>query len=253
MSQLSDKDFDKLLSDAFEGFTEEPSTKVWMAIENDLDRQRVAGKKMRLAQWSIAASVVLCLISAGLYFSDKHQLNGQEVAGVIDNKDPNPEKETRNRAVTILSPKTHTAEPSPVKSEVKDSKPAQKKSGLNSKEKAKASQAVVDGDTRIAQVSNTETLRPHKAGTLPTDNCVPDLQPKLLHQALIASENPEGSKEIPTIGDALNYIAAKVDKRDKKFMAFKKSSGFSVNLGVVKIERKLQSEEEEKVEEAAGR
>ncbi|MCO4292470.1 hypothetical protein NF867_06330 [Solitalea sp. MAHUQ-68] len=246
MSQLSDKDFDKLFSEAFENFNEEPSAKVWFSVENDLERQRLAGRKIRLAQWSIAASVVLCLVAGALFLTNKQQLKGDSIVSV-GNNDPNPDKEIKSRAVIIQSPKAQSAQPAEPGTETKEQKTAPVRKKTPAKNKVKAD--VEMSDTRLAQVSNTEPSfiqAKNSTGAIPSDQCIPVVEPKLLHQALIASNDATDEGGIPTIGDALNYIAAKVDKRDKKFLAInKKSSSFSLNLGVIKFERKRQAEEEE--------
>ncbi|POY36689.1 hypothetical protein C3K47_10000 [Solitalea longa] len=264
MSQLSDKDFDKLFSEVFENFSEEPSSKVWFSVENDLERQQRANKKIRLAQWSVAASVVLCLATAALYLTNKQHLKGDQVA-VVNTNDPNPDKETRNRAVIIQSPKIRASQPeTEVRSEGKENKESKEQKNVpvrkkeSSKSKAGTTQWNAESsETRLAKISTTEPSLIQSKGNVkavPSDQCIPVVEPKLLHQALVAYDESEDGKAIPTVGDALNYIAAKVDKRDKKFLAInKKGSNFSLNLGLVKIERKRQQEEEESSSETEVR
>ncbi|MNS14777.1 hypothetical protein D3C72_464010 [compost metagenome] len=102
-------------------------------------------------------------------------------------------------------------------------------------------------DTRLAMVAEPATLESKsRAKVLAYDQCSPEVQPKLLHQALVNTNDPANSKGIPTIGDAINYIADKVDKRDKKFVAVDKNARtFSLNLGLLKLERKRPTDSEE--------
>lgn len=251
MSQLSDKDLDKLFSDALEDLTVDPSPKVWFAVENDLERQRIAGRKLKLAKWSVAASVVLCMASIALYIGRQQKLAGDQIA-VVNNNDHSMEKdgETRSRAVVIQSPKAQTqtttnAEPTQ-SVEPKESKkaPAKKKAVTEMKPKVTLEEME---DTRLAMVDEPTTLESKsKAKVVAYDQCSPEVQPKLLHQALVNTNEPENSKGIPTIGDAINYIADKVDKRDKKFVAVDKTARtFSLNLGLLKLERKRPTDSEE--------
>jgi hypothetical protein len=251
MQHMPDKEFDKLFKDKFNDAEIEPSIDLWANIEKEL-----APKKKRVIPiyWMAAASVAVA-ITAMLVFQKKEviQLHGQDPVAKV-----NEIKSTDILDVTteIVTPATKTAKVMVAKAIT----PAAKSS---TKEIATPRNNNVENNLQNIQIAmqpiqNKERLPIKQQDPKPID---------VLPKEVVKTENPivtathvekqvnevdrneiseSGTSErkgIRNVGDLVNFVVDKVDKRDKKLVRFNtddddNSSIVGINIGFLKFNKK---------------
>ncbi|SMO32112.1 hypothetical protein [Solitalea koreensis] len=249
MEQQHDKRLDDSFKNSFEGFEIEPSEKVWIGISDQLDRSHAIKHKIILARWAVAASVVLCLFSTVIYFMKKPAFNDQELAltgnpGLKDNWN-------KSTPIILELPKYQRAyKQSTAISDTKTTKAPQtfEKSGKRINTLVQKNESVEPHEEKLAIVNPLPSNRVVQFEGLSLDSS-PKIEHSILKTAMLHSANEhlidDEAAPILDISAALNYVASKVDKRDKRFLAISKKKGFSLNLGILKVEKKVNYIEEE--------
>lgn len=252
MHPISDKELDKLFQQRFEDLEIEPSEAVWGKITGKMDRQKT-GKGSFSAFWMAAASVIV-VISAGLWFyrpveviklqgnSEMAQIKA-DIPQLPETNEPlnEPETEPAKRTEFTLansagirsgeyklseeSPLAETISELPVEKEVNviASSPVKKSNTPQPKQVVKIPARYAGDQSKL-------------------DVTQPDMMAKAdLPQEEIRSEEPQktGHKKIRTIAGLVNFVIARVDKREDKIIEFKEGEEGSevsgINLGLVKF------------------
>jgi len=260
MHPISDKDLDKLFQKRFGEFELEPSAAVWERISETMDRK--TKRKVLTPTFWMAAASVLILISAGLWFYrpveviELHRdakvtnqpLSSPELplvnetiipdAHLKKDKEPvQPQTKYVNVAVVpaIQSKESRLPEPVPA-AELENKLPA-------------VQQTLI---AELVPVPNKESIaKPRKEPKVPKrytgDQSTLDVtQPDMIAKADLPEEESaftdsenKGQAKIRSVGSLLNFVIAKVDKREDKVIQFRDGDEGSevsgINLGLVKI------------------
>lgn len=251
MQTMSDKEFDAFFREKLDGFEVAPSDAVWGRIAGELAEP--AKKRVFSPLWMAAASVVV-IMAAGFWFM-------------------RPVKPIQLRAANVTEPAPRVEQSRPVEEKVPaDASPkkesflerlAQLKVGKNNqgrgtavmKEKSVENDYVQqpvespEGTPQQITVLATETFTDIKPAPVSGKLKIPDHRKPVI---ALADDNAakEGDSEpaersrpgIKTVGDLVNFVVAKVDKRKDKLIEFSENEEGTlisgINLGVLKIKAK---------------
>ncbi|MEH3112932.1 hypothetical protein [Pedobacter terrae] len=244
MQPIRDKDFDQLFKDAFADAEVIPSRDLWSNIESE-----IAPKKKRIIPiyWLSAAAILLiATIGILIYQQQNATIAGKKlVSNAIKNTKPEVEESiAKDTAGTIrenvepvlpVEPKAVSAvAKTDVKKEIKPTVLKEKKSIVTAPEMLKE-------ETLIAKVEE-----PKKDLKTKIEEAI--LQPKeeVITAAVttpVKTDEPvndnEQSKGIRNVGDVVNLIVNKMDKRKDKLIQFRTddddSSLSSINIGPFKF------------------
>ncbi|MDO8992580.1 hypothetical protein [Daejeonella sp.] len=260
MHPISDKELDKLFQQRFGDLEIEPSAAVWEKITGTMDQKR---RKAAFPSFWMAAASIVVLISAGLlYFRPQEVIKLQGSTEMAQNIEENSSRPELNEApLTIEAPlngpqteKTNLPDFNMVNaSEVKSSEYSlvQKVPVAGPEVKVPAAEPIVIASEPVKKVNQ---VQPKKSVKVPNrysgDQSALDVtQPDMMAKADFSEDeiNPEesevrGQRKIRSIGSLVNFVIAKVDKREDKLIEFKDSDEGSevsgINLGLVKIKGK---------------
>ena len=251
MQHMPDKDFDNLFRDKFMDAEIEPSADLWGNIAQQLDPKK---KRSFPIMWMAAASVVV--VASVMLFTqngDKvylHHTTTPEVA-VVTSGDVMMKSTTvaiteAPNAVSadVLSEEgvsnrrmVRTAVAKVVPAEIEDAQknnfiamqPSEKSEHLLIKRgDVKPLDVVADGN--VVPIENTATMYAQANTTS-------------VNEADLMDEASENKKGIRNVGDLINYVVDKVDKRDKKLIKFDtddddNSTIIGLNIGFLKLNKK---------------
>lgn len=249
MQPIQDKDFDKLFKNAFEDAEITPSRDLWSSIESEIEPK----KKRIIPIYWLSAAAVLLVATVGFLIYQQQDVKPKQYA---NNVTPNVEtpvitkQPTQDSAVSIVTPVEKVEQILPIvnakpvttlaKTMVKkEVKPVEKQKVVTTPEMqkqeimiAKVEEPKQDIKEKIdAAVSkaNSETVYASTASVIKSD--------------IVDSENNHAeSKGIRNVGDVVNLIVNKVDKRKDKFIQFRTddddSSLSSINIGPFKFGKK---------------
>lgn len=248
MQHMPDKEFDKLFKDKFVDAEIEPSANLWANIEQQLEPKR---KRVFPIYWMAAASVAIA-ITAMLVFqkTEKIQLRGaDEVANVTSSGEQiiaNDNASVNNTTAVIARAVSET---NVVKTSSKSfaAKTPENKAPENNLKNINESVQPMIADTRL----------PIKQQEVRPLDVAPIKEVQAENPIVIAKVDPQqnevdayGNDEVVTekkgirnVGDLVNFVVDKVDKRDKKLLKFKtddddNSSIVGINIGFLKFNKK---------------
>lgn len=245
MQHIPDKEFDQLFRDRFNDAEIAPSANLWANIE-----QKLAPKRKRTfpVYWMAAASVVVA-ITAMLVFqkTEKIKLHGTATIAEVTTSDVEVVGENDYNTSADLPAKNFTADETNVASKkvslinVADSKVVKE----NVKNNEEALQPMI-ADTRLAikqQEVKPLDIAPIKETLVETPTVYAQVLPQEDLNENAISESGVEKKGIRNVGDLVNFVVDKVDKRDKKLLKFNtddddNSSIVGINIGFLKFNKK---------------
>ena len=245
MQPIRDKDFDQLFKDAFADAEVTPSRDLWSNIESE-----ITPKKRRIIPiyWLSAAAVLLIATLGVLVYQQQNISSGgkQLASNTIEKTKPLvQEPVVKDSSATIVAPVENITvlpvQPKAVsaiaKTKVKqDVKPAVEQQRIVTAPEmqkqettvAKAEEPKKDIKTKIQEAilqPKEEVVTAVVATPVKTDDPV--------------NENEQSNKGIRNVGDVVNLIVNKMDKRKDKLIQFRTddddSSLASINIGPFKI------------------
>lgn len=251
MQHMPDKEFDNLFRDRFKDAEIEPSANLWANIEQQLAPKR----KRSIPVYWMAAATIAVAFTAMLAFqkTEKIQLHLDETTAKVNT--PNVE-ETQDFAVTRTTEPTFPVSETVVNknrlvaAQVKT--PSVKavlvaKTEENQKNIQTAMQPEVS-DYRLAikqaEVKPLDVLAVKEALVeSPTMTAALVENPKFESGIITETESSTERKGIRNVGDLVNFVVDKVDKREKKFLKFNtddddNSSIIGINIGFLKFNSK---------------
>ncbi len=255
--KTSDKELDDLFASKLDDFEAEPSANLWQNIESELDKK--SRKKTLVPVLRIAAGIIV-IFSVGLLFLRKqevitNQLPKKTAKVELQKQDP-AKKQIENlggkNSMLLLSTKNKVVKTASATNKTKvfaaknyiDATPktkenitqtlAQVKPDLepeNFKSNASKTQVALVPDAAVSLKPQAETE------VLPQTIVKP--------QVLVAATNPAKTKHkrIRSIGDVVNLVMAKVDKREDKLIQFTdsddgdESNVTGINLGIINLKK----------------
>lgn len=258
MQAMQDKDFDQLFKDKFEGAEIRPSANLWSNIEKELTPKK---KRVFPVYWAAAAAIAVIAVSVGLLAPEKEkmQLHGRVIEVASSGSKPAIAEEgtvapaeagdaNSNGSITSVSTTGSTVEtaeqgtPLILAPKMKLRNLVQENNlvAVQRNEKIKRHQ--------IKAVEMKTTLKEEEVKSmldLPTEHVIanvpiPDVQQG--DQELTGTESSQ-RKGIRNVGDVINFVVDKLDKREKKLIQFKtddddNSSLIAVNIGILKFNPK---------------
>lgn len=241
MQRIQDKELDQLFKDKLTAAEVEPPAALWANIEQQIQPKR---KRFLPVYW-MAAAVAVVAVTAGLLFTnnDKVILQGQpEVVAVKPLTEPIVEKPVtapvlpnanvvENIAAAVKVKRT-TAKQFP-KKELLAVQP------LATKEHLKP--IITNPAEEVLKVADL----PIDVETLPVTEIAlaPIKTPQPINEDVMEGNSRSERKGINNIGDLVNFVVEKVDKREQKFLRFKtddedNSSLVAINIGIIKLNGK---------------
>ncbi|RQO75698.1 hypothetical protein DBR43_10195 [Pedobacter sp. KBW06] len=233
---MQDKDFDQLFKDRFEEAEIQPSSNLWGNIEQELAPKK---KKAFPVYWA-AAAVVVIATTIGLLSQRteplKLQGNTAETTAQVEN-------------VPVAVPKQNASveEPADLRPESTPLvlAPKVKLENLvrkNSQMALQPNEEVKRQQVKVADVvpEPKEEIKP--VLTMEKEIMIAKIDPPVVHEQnnQIAETEVRERKGIRNVGDVINFVVDKLDKRENKIIQFKtddddNSSLIAVNIGILKF------------------
>ena len=264
---MLDKEFDKAIKSSFEDFEVEPTAKSWENISAQLN-QKSKGKKLPIFWLSVAASVVIVLsIGVNIYvkpIDDIIKLRAQETPKVVVIKEGSNLQAANKKNGNTGNDKVVKTELNKgeklVNSSVKTNKNQAEIAKNNSLEKNILPDATITPNANVLVVKKVEEViaatKPVRKPTV-TEKMIAEENAKgansINNQTAFAINtndeilNDEGAQsdrkvKIRTVGDLVNFVVAKVDKREEKIIRVSKTEESDneitgINLGLFKFRK----------------
>jgi len=245
MQPTPDKDFDQLFKNAFEDAEITPSRDLWSNIESEIEPK----KKRIIPIYWLSAAAVLLVVATGILVYLQQNVNPKQLTSYVAPKAHKPvvvEQPVKDSAVTRVEPieKTEAVVPVSAKPVTSLAKTITKKV-VKPVEKQKIVTAPEVLKQEIMVVKNNEPKKDIKAQIeeailQPGKETVIAANPTTIKVDEPVNDNDEQNiKNIRNVGDVVNLIVNKVDKRKDKFIQFRTddddSSLSSINIGPFKI------------------
>jgi hypothetical protein len=250
---MQDKEIDQLFRSEFDYFEVEPSAAVWGGVESQLDKK----KRSLKAYLSVAASL-LVLLSAGFYFVSQTKNNTKAPVQVAVVKKAGPVKKSiipqevspkiaQPQVEKVIASSVTTASRKQKTTRVKQQKnilpvapvvlvnePEQQLAQATHQSTENIKFTVPDKNTPILEKIDTPEDMPFKTNTLAAQMVT---VPKTMATA------PAKKPRIRSLGDLINVVVSKVDKRKDKLIEFSSTKDedesivSGLNLGFIKIKK----------------
>ena len=264
---MLDKEFDKAIKSSFEDFEVEPTAKSWENISAQLN-EKPKGKKLPIFWLSVAASVVIVLsIGVNIYvkpIDDIIKLRAQETPKVVVIKEGSNLQAANKKNGNTGNDKVVKTELNKgeklVNSSVKTNKNQAEIAKNNSLEKNILPDATITPNANVLVVKKVEEViaatKPVRKPTV-TEKMIAEENAKganiINNQTAFAINtndeilNNEGAQsdrkvKIKTVGDLVNFVVSKVDKREEKIIKVSKTEESDneitgINLGLFKFRK----------------
>jgi hypothetical protein len=244
MRPTQDKDFDQLFKNAFDDAEIIPSRNLWSNIESGIEPKK---KRIIPIYWLSAAAVLLVVIGGILVYQQQNVNPKQLTSYVAPKVKPTvAEQPVQDSVVTNVKPieKTEVVLPVSTKAASNLAKTTVKKVAKPvEKQKIVTATEVLKQETRIAKTEEPKKdikTRIEEAILQPEKEIVIAANPVPAKVDEPINDNDEQNiKNIRNVGDVVNLIVNKVDKRKDKFIQFRTddddSSLSSINIGPFKI------------------
>ncbi|MFC5284943.1 hypothetical protein ACFSSE_05480 [Pedobacter alpinus] len=247
---MLDKDFDQIFKSSFEDLEIAPAADSWSKITKELDKK---GTKKFPIFWMAAASVIVVLgIGVGLYIKPteliKLTTNKNKMMADLAKEQPTPTTATEDLTVTddvLVNPeKVATKQVASVNNNTSNQEITENQENI-------AVDATIAPESNVL-IAETNTIKPLRAKSV-TEQIIEDEKnietinrPILTAQSIASVNNIENATntnrkiKIPTVGDVVNFVVAKVDKRDEKIIRVSKTEESDneitgINLGLFRF------------------
>ena len=237
---MQDKEFDQFIKDKLAQAEVTPPAMLWNKVDAQLETKR---KKPFPMMW-MAAAVAVVAVSAGLLFNqqEKIQLQGQPAIVATTEKSATetmpPSAETPvviNQEAQTATVKQHTVAPakSIAKKELLAMQPSSSEVHLDNRNKEVKQPQEEPMVIRDVELALTTPQEPVMTGIQETP------QDALTDDQAVAPER----RGIRNVGDLVNFVVDKIDKREEKILQFNpndddQSSLVSINIGILKFNTK---------------
>nr|WP_315421758.1 hypothetical protein [uncultured Pedobacter sp.] len=245
MQPIRDKDFDQLFKDAFADAEVTPSRDLWSSIESEITPKK---KRIIPVYWLSAAAVLLiATIGILVYQQQNNTSEGKQLANNTIEK-PKPVVETsvvKDQPPVVVEPVKDVAPILPVeakparaiaKTKVKQDKPALEQPRIITAPEVQKQETTV---AKVEEPKKDIRTKIEEAILQPKEETVIVANPTAIKTDDPINENEQGIKGIRNVGDVVNLIVNKMDKRKDKLIQFRTddddSSLSSINIGPFKI------------------
>lgn len=245
MQPIQDKDFDKLFATAFEDAEITPSRDLWSSIESKIEPK----KKRVIPVYWLSAAAVLLIATVGFLVYQQQEVKPKQFANNVEPKVVKPivekpqvqDSAKAEDAVTEQTEQVLPVSSKPVEAIAKTTvkevvKPVEKQKIVTAPEMQKQETMIAkvedpkeDIKSKIEEAvfkSNPETVIASSVSTFKPDE-------------VVGEDNHVENKGIRNVGDVVNLIVNKMDKRKDKLIQFRTddddSSISAVNIGPFKF------------------
>lgn len=232
---MKDKEFDQLFKDRFEDLEVQPSENLWNNIAEEL---KPVKKRVFPFYWA-AAVVALMVLSVVLMIPDQEKISLQGTISTGNESSPIVGKDVAVPIKTTLgndagSYKSTALVIAPRLDEVaaeKEFRARQPKLATVRPIVQKANVVIIDA-IAVAEPAKVDDNIVMAQADVPDDRSTD----------IITEADPAAYKGIRNVGDLVNYVVDKVDKRERKFLKFNtdedNSSLIGINIGFIKLNSK---------------
>ncbi len=235
MQNLSDKELDELFKNKFEDAAVAPPALLWPAIEKEIKPH----SKPRLRIYRLAAAVAIVALVAGWLFTKEEKIQLQGKVAVVNPKKA-PLRGSKPTASEVApATQLHITNATPVGSSVK----------YAVKEAHENLRMVQPLAVKVHPPVKKATEKAIEVEVLPVVTTVVPAKAILIAQVphnttpaevMLVKEEPTAKGGIRNVGDLVNFVVDKVDKREKKFLKFKtddddNSELVAINIGIIKF------------------
>ncbi|RZK80383.1 MAG: hypothetical protein EOO85_01000 [Pedobacter sp.] len=231
---MEDKDFDQLFKDQFEEAEVAPSTNLWDNIEKELSPKK---RVMLPAYWMAAAVVVIGVMVAVLMpKTEPIRLQGnRDVAAATVAPEVISSAVVADRLATVVEDKEEKSTPLVIAARLNE-EDVKKDFELVQPNVARKHPVNMDVQTSPSIIAKVEPESPVNDVMIARVESTPEVQANTI------AEQPE-HKGIRNVGDLINIVVNKVDKRDKKLIQFNtdeddNSSVVAINIGFLKFNKR---------------
>jgi len=264
---MQDKEFDELFRNRFDTAEIEPSVNLWSNIEEKLVVKR---KRVFPVYWSAAAAIAAA-VTVGVLFQKTDKMQSGTTAAITAQS--GKEIASTEKDNTIISSDENSDNFSPIKKEVVKERIASLQHNIEmmgrdadqntavipvtDKATEKKDLLAMQPSVVISHLEYRETKVKQETVKLPK-TLTPPVEEVMLASADVAADPVNGtdnndealdenkrteSRGIRNMGDLINYVVDKVDKREEKFIQFKtdeddNSSLIGLNIGMFKFSQK---------------
>ena len=245
MQPIRDKDFDQLFKDAFADAEVAPSRDLWSSIESEITPKK---KRIIPIYWLSAAAVLLIATLGVLVYQQQDNTDGDKklASNTIEKVKPAVRVQTtKDSSAAIVAPVENITPVLPVqpkavsaiaKTKVKQNvKPAVEQQRIVTAPEMQRQETIV---AKVEEPKKDIKTRIEEAILQPKEEVVTALVATPVKTDEPVNEN-EQSKGIRNVGDVVNLIVNKMDKRKDKLIQFRTddddSSLASINIGPFKI------------------
>lgn len=233
---MQDKEFDQLFRDKFEGAEIEPSAHLWGNIVQELEPR----KKRVLPVYWMAAAVTIVAVSVGLLMPEKEtiRLQGSDFAAATPVAEPLVKPENAGIKTNGSSDENIT-----------ESTPLVIAPRLTATDVEKDFVAMQPKTANVHPVNMEPEIVQPVVSQIVNEQAAPQTE-AVIASAIVPDESnaitetePAERKGIRNVGDIVNYVVDKVDKREKKFLKFNtddddNSSLVAINIGILKFNKR---------------
>jgi len=234
MGHMEDRDFDQLFKDHFEEAEITPSANLWSNIEQELAPK----KRVILPAYWMAASVVIVAVMVGVLMPKDEPIRLRGSAEFVAD----------NLTTETVAPSPSPNEAVIIQENKVKSTPLVIAARLNENNVKKDFEAVQPISTNahpvIKEVQNTPAViaRVAEPETPADEVMMARVEAPQEVNTLTDTEQPE-HKGIRNVGDLVNMVVNKVDKRDKKLIQFTtdeddNSSLIAINIGFLRFNKR---------------
>ncbi|TKC08556.1 hypothetical protein [Pedobacter frigoris] len=235
MQHMQDKEFDQLFKDRFEEAEVQPSSNLWDTISAELESKPKGGLQI---YW-MAAAVAVMVVGIGLLMPKTEKIRLQAPVEIADIKAEDVSKPSANVVIDDTeSDQSYQSTPLVIAPRLKPE--GQKKTIIIMQPKV-VDEHLVNKPADVKEHTPVMVKPP-----VPTD------MPIVIASANTADQNRENEiaeterperKGIRNVGDLVNYVVDKVDKRENKILKFNtdeddNSSLIAINIGFIRLNSK---------------
>ncbi|WP_316818738.1 hypothetical protein [Pedobacter nyackensis] len=233
---MKDKEFDQLFKDKFEDLEVQPSAGLW----NNIAAELKPVKKRAFPFYWAAAAVALMILSVVLIAPDQEKIRLQGTASTVNESSAltGPQVAALSSVKTVVENEVRTYKSTPLVIAPRLDEAAAEKEFKAKQPKLIATRPVVKADDIIIDP------KPVEASVI-GDNSVVIAKAYVAddtNNGVITEADPAVYKGIRNVGDLVNYVVDKVDKRERKFLKFNtdedNSSLIGINIGFIKLNSK---------------
>nr|WP_155977797.1 hypothetical protein [Pedobacter glucosidilyticus] len=247
MEPMSDKELDLLFKSKFEDYEVEPSVSSWSKIDEQLSIKPMQRRKVPFL-WMAAASV-LVVLGLGLIFWNKPQeqimLKGKPAIDegnilIAENNSTSSSNEVNtNTKQANLQSGNQESEVQKITQSVSEQNGLQEENLFASIQTDKSGiqeeQELVTRTEPVKRITVTELILLEEENAVKTDK---------IKSSMFSSfnEDNQSSEKIRSVGDLVNFVIAKVDKREQKLIRISKTDESDIeitgiNLGLFKYKK----------------